>query len=111
VAGALCVYGGLSWLRAGEGAAPCLPALLSRACPPRRWTGSAAWNCCATSISEDADVADIPVIVVSAEATPGQTEKALTLGALHCATQPLAVVSFLALVENALEGIDTRRRV
>lgn len=59
-------------------------------------------------IKQDDDVADIPVIVVSADATPGQMEKALTLGALHYVTKPLAVSAFLALVDDALESVDTR---
>jgi PAS domain S-box-containing protein len=53
-------------------------------------------------------VADIPVIVVSADATAGQMEQALTLGALHYVTKPLEVSEFLALVDSALESADTR---
>ena len=59
-------------------------------------------------IKQDNDIADIPVIVVSADATPGQMEKALTLGAMHYVTKPLEVAAFLALVDLALEAIDTR---
>ncbi len=59
-------------------------------------------------LKQDDDVADIPVIVVSADATPGQMEKALTLGALHYVTKPLEVASFLTLVDDALESVDTR---
>ena len=56
----------------------------------------------------DDSVADIPVIVVSADATSGQMEQALTLGALHYVTKPLEVSAFLALVDSALESADTR---
>ena len=59
-------------------------------------------------IKQDEAVADIPVIVVSADATPGQMEKALTLGAMHYVTKPLEVAAFLALVYQALEAVDTR---
>ncbi len=59
-------------------------------------------------LKQDDDVADIPVIVVSADATAGQMEQALTLGALHYVTKPLEVSDFLALVDKALESADTR---
>jgi CheY-like chemotaxis protein/two-component sensor histidine kinase len=59
-------------------------------------------------LKQDDDVAGIPVIVVSADATPGQMEQALTLGALHYVTKPLEVAAFLSLVDQALEGVDTR---
>jgi PAS domain S-box-containing protein len=59
-------------------------------------------------LKQDDDVADIPVIVVSADATSGQMEQALTLGALHYVTKPLEVADFLALVDSTLESADTR---
>jgi len=59
-------------------------------------------------IKQDDSVADIPVIVVSADATPGHMEQALTLGAQHYVTKPLDVAAFLALVDGALEAADTR---
>ena len=59
-------------------------------------------------LKQDDSVADIPVIVVSADATTGQMEQALTLGALHYVTKPLEVTNFLALVDKALESADTR---
>jgi CheY-like chemotaxis protein/anti-sigma regulatory factor (Ser/Thr protein kinase) len=59
-------------------------------------------------LKQDDDVADIPVIVVSADATASQMEQALTLGALHYVTKPLEVADFLALVDSALESADTR---
>ncbi len=59
-------------------------------------------------LKQDVDVADIPVIVVSADATAGQMEQALTLGAMHYVTKPLEVSDFLALVDKALESADTR---
>jgi PAS domain S-box-containing protein len=56
---------------------------------------------------EDA-VASIPVIVVSADATPKRRREALSLGALHYVTKPVAFADFLALVDGVLDGIDTR---
>ncbi|MDP3223858.1 MAG: ATP-binding protein, partial [Rubrivivax sp.] len=59
-------------------------------------------------LKQDDSVADIPVIVVSADATPGHMEQALTLGAQHYVTKPLDVAAFLTLVDSALEAADTR---
>jgi len=59
-------------------------------------------------LKQDDTVAEIPVIVVSADATPGHMEQALTLGALHYVTKPLDVAAFLPLVDDALEAADTR---
>ena len=59
-------------------------------------------------LKQDDDVAEIPVIVVSADATPGHMEQALTLGALHYVTKPLDVAAFLPLLDDALQAADTR---
>jgi CheY-like chemotaxis protein/anti-sigma regulatory factor (Ser/Thr protein kinase) len=59
-------------------------------------------------LKHDDAVADIPVIVVSADATTSHIEQALTLGALHYVTKPLDVGSFLAMVDSALEAVETR---
>ncbi|MCY7314353.1 MAG: CHASE domain-containing protein [Rubrivivax sp.] len=59
-------------------------------------------------LKQDVEVAEIPVIVVSADATPGQIAQALTLGAVQYVTKPLDVATFLPLVDNALEEVDTR---
>ncbi len=59
-------------------------------------------------LKNDDDVADIPVIVVSADATPAHREQALTLGAKHYVTKPLEVGTFLQLVDDALEAAETR---
>ena len=55
----------------------------------------------------DDAMADIPVVVVSADATPQQTQAALTSGALHYVTKPLDVARFLAVVDQILEQVDT----
>ena len=59
-------------------------------------------------IKQDDDVARIPVIVVSADATPSNMQKALTLGAAHYVTKPVEVGPFLQLVDAILEAADTR---
>ncbi len=59
-------------------------------------------------LKQDSELADIPVIVVSADATVAHMQEALTLGALHYVTKPLDLATFLALVDSALEAADTR---
>jgi PAS domain S-box-containing protein len=58
-------------------------------------------------LKRDPDLADIPVIVVSADAIPQHAEKALASGALHYVTKPVDVPQFLALVDEALQGMET----
>ena len=58
-------------------------------------------------IKLDDQIASIPVIVVSADATPQNMERALTLGAKHYVTKPLDVAAFLALVDEAVAGAAT----
>jgi CheY-like chemotaxis protein len=59
-------------------------------------------------LKNDPDVADIPVIVVSADATPGRMQEALTLGALHYVTKPVDLARFLHLLDEVLDGMETR---
>jgi len=59
-------------------------------------------------LKNDDSVADIPVIVVSADATPGRMQEALTLGAMHYVTKPVDVARFLRLIDEVLEGLETR---
>jgi CheY-like chemotaxis protein len=58
-------------------------------------------------LKRDPDLADIPVIVVSADAIPQHAEKALASGALHYVTKPVDVAQFLALVDAALHEVET----
>lgn len=53
-------------------------------------------------------LASIPVIVVSADASPKHMEQALTLGAAHYVTKPLDVTQFLKLVDGVLESVQSR---
>ncbi|WP_346728213.1 CHASE domain-containing protein [Rubrivivax gelatinosus] len=59
-------------------------------------------------LKQDRDVADIPVIVVSADATTARMEEALTLGAAQYITKPLDVRRFLRTVDEALAAHETR---
>ena len=47
---------------------------------------------------------DIPVVVLSADATPGQVERLLAVGARAYLTKPLDVPKFLALVDQRVSG-------
>lgn len=46
---------------------------------------------------------EIPVVVISADATPGQTERLLASGARAYLTKPLDVEKFLAILDEALQ--------
>jgi PAS domain S-box-containing protein len=59
-------------------------------------------------MKNDDSLARIPVIVVSADATPDHVRAALTLGALQYLTKPVDVALFLRHVDEALENMDTR---
>ncbi len=59
-------------------------------------------------LKQDDSVADIPVVVVSADATPMQTQRALTSGALRYVTKPVDVAQLLQIVDDVLEAADTR---
>jgi PAS domain S-box-containing protein len=58
-------------------------------------------------LKQDDRLGDIPVVMVSADATPASIEKALTLGAVHYVTKPVAVAPFLSMIDGLLEVIDT----
>ncbi len=59
-------------------------------------------------IKQDDDIAAIHVVVVSADATAGHMQQALTMGALHYVTKPLDVASFLQTVDSVLTDVETR---
>jgi PAS domain S-box-containing protein len=59
-------------------------------------------------LKDDPALALIPVVVVSADATPARLTEALTLGALNYITKPVDVGRFLALLDETLEAMDTR---
>ena len=55
-------------------------------------------------VREDPRTNGIPVIVISADATPGQIERLLTDGALAYLTKPLEVKKLLTLLDQTLPG-------
>ncbi len=57
-------------------------------------------------LRETPETRHIPVIVISADATPGQTERLRTAGAWQYLTKPLDVKKFLSLLDEALKGRD-----
>jgi PAS domain S-box-containing protein len=54
-----------------------------------------------------ADTSDIPVIVVSADATEARISQAIAAGATHYLTKPVNVPTFLAAVDGVLDQLDT----
>jgi PAS domain S-box-containing protein len=54
-----------------------------------------------------ADTSDIPVIVVSADATEARISEAIATGATHYLTKPVNVPMFLAAVDSVLDQLDT----
>jgi CheY-like chemotaxis protein len=59
-------------------------------------------------LQRDPDCAPIPVVVVSADATPARIEETLAAGARRYMTKPLNLASFLGMLDELLEGIDSR---
>jgi CheY-like chemotaxis protein len=47
----------------------------------------------------------VPVVVVSADATAGQTKRLLAAGASQYLTKPLDVTQFLEVVDELLQGV------
>jgi PAS domain S-box-containing protein len=56
------------------------------------------------ALREDERTREIPVVIISADATPGQVDRLLGAGAQAYLTKPLDVQRFLALVGEILEG-------
>ena len=56
----------------------------------------------------DPDTAEVPVVVVSADADPGQVQRALAAGAREYLTKPLDVARFRAVVDELLAGVASR---
>ncbi len=59
-------------------------------------------------LQADASTADIPVVVVSADAIPAQVDEALAVGARHYLTKPVNLASLLSVLDELLEALDTR---
>jgi PAS domain S-box-containing protein len=58
-------------------------------------------------LQADPDTADIPVIVVSADATDARVKEAIAAGATHYLTKPVNVPQFLGALDELLEQLDT----
>jgi CheY-like chemotaxis protein/nitrogen-specific signal transduction histidine kinase len=58
-------------------------------------------------LREDPGTRDIPVIVVSADATPRQIDRLLTAGAKEYLTKPLDIKKFLKVLDEHLKGSQT----
>jgi CheY-like chemotaxis protein len=58
-------------------------------------------------LKDDDELANIPVIVVSADATAAHVEAALTAGAAHYVTKPVDLTDFLAVLDELLDDMDT----
>ena len=58
-------------------------------------------------LKDDDTLASIPVVVVSADATASHIEAALTAGAAHYVTKPVNLSSFLAILDDLLDDMDT----
>ena len=52
--------------------------------------------------------ADIPIIVVSADATSTRIAEALAAGARHYLTKPLNLAHFMSVLDDLLESVDSR---
>ncbi|HTK67191.1 MAG TPA: ATP-binding protein [Pseudonocardia sp.] len=55
-------------------------------------------------LKEDPRTSSIPVVVLSADATPGRVTRAKVAGADHYLTKPLDLAEFLRVVEAVLDG-------
>ncbi len=58
-------------------------------------------------LKDDDNLGSIPVVVVSADATAAHIEAALTAGAAHYVTKPVNLASFLAILDELLDDLDT----
>ena len=59
-------------------------------------------------LQQTAATADIPVVVLSADATPSQIERLLTAGAKNYLTKPFDIDPFLAVVDEFLDESSKR---
>ena len=58
-------------------------------------------------LKNDDDLCNVPVVVVSADATPTHIEQALTAGAAHYVTKPVNLSAFLSIIDELLDDLDT----
>lgn len=60
-------------------------------------------------LRQDQQTSQIPVVVISADATPSQIERLLTAGARNYLTKPFELQNFLAVIDGILEEESDRR--
>jgi CheY-like chemotaxis protein len=60
-------------------------------------------------LSQHPETKSIPVVVISADATPSQIERLLAAGARHYVTKPFSIKLFLAVVDEILEESAAHR--
>jgi len=60
-------------------------------------------------LKDDTDLSDIPVIVLSADATATRVSEALNMGAVGYLTKPVDVDRLLSMLDDTLGAVDTRR--
>jgi CheY-like chemotaxis protein len=59
-------------------------------------------------LKSDAATAQIPVVIVSADALADQIQASLAAGASRYLTKPVAVSELLELIDDVLENVETR---
>jgi PAS domain S-box-containing protein len=59
-------------------------------------------------LKQDPATVDVPVVMVTADATDGHMQAALALGALHYVTKPVEVAPFLQTIDNILDNGQTQ---
>ncbi len=59
-------------------------------------------------LKADPDTADVPVIIVSADALVAQIEAAREAGAMHYLTKPISVSELLGVLDELLDQVETR---
>jgi PAS domain S-box-containing protein len=59
-------------------------------------------------LKADQSTADIPVVVVSADALASQIDAAMQAGAFHYLTKPVSVAELLSVVDSVLESAETK---
>jgi CheY-like chemotaxis protein/nitrogen-specific signal transduction histidine kinase len=57
-------------------------------------------------LGQDARTSDIPVVMITADATPGQARRLIKAGAFDYLTKPIDVTKFFRVVDHILEGAE-----
>jgi DNA-binding response OmpR family regulator len=61
-----------------------------------------------TGLRAQPELKDIPVIVISADATRGRIERLMSMGVLDYLPKPLDIKRFLKLLDACLSGMDSK---